>query len=455
MKRALLTLGALAIATLLSTAAFAENRSGALVVSPVIGGYHFDSKHNIDPNVLYGLKVGYNFTDRLGLEAMLHYVHSLSWKNGPTSERAVDILNARLEALYHFFPKNDFVPFLAAGYGAMTSVYDTGVFSYGIGAKYALKEDVDLRADLRHLIIDSGESLDNYEATIGLAFQFGGVKKPVKAVEAPKAAAVVPAPAPAAVVKPVPPPPPVPVAAPAPTASLAVTPQSILPGGSATLAWTSMHSTSCSIQPGIGAVQFNGVMTVSPSAETSYTMTCTGEGGSASSSTILAVSKPAPAPLPKPAIKPVPVVIDSDNDGVPDAFDTCANTPTSVKVDKNGCPIIDCESMRLSITFETNKYDIVPAHHDELNIVGEKMKKFPKAKSLMEGHTDSVGTDASNMKLSQRRADSVRKYLISQQGISAGRISAKGFGESKPIGTNDTEEGRKNNRRVEAIFTCP
>ena len=78
------------------------------------------------------------------------------------------------------------------------------------------------------------------------------------------------------------------------------------------------------------------------------------------------------------------------------------------------------------------------------------MKDKPSMKVSVEGHTDSIGSDAYNLKLSERRAQAVRDYMVSQ-GIDAARIRVKGWGKTKPIASNKTEAGRAENRRVEII----
>ena len=83
-----------------------------------------------------------------------------------------------------------------------------------------------------------------------------------------------------------------------------------------------------------------------------------------------------------------------------------------------------------------------------LNEVVELLGKNPGLQAILEGHTDSVGTQTYNQKLSERRADSVMQYLL-QKGIPADRLSSTGYGETKPRATNDTKEGRALNRRVE------
>lgn len=101
-----------------------------------------------------------------------------------------------------------------------------------------------------------------------------------------------------------------------------------------------------------------------------------------------------------------------------------------------------------NIFFETAKSDLQPASYSELDFLVTLFKEFPKLKLEIGGHTDNVGDDGYNQRLSQDRANSVMNYLISK-GAAASQIIAKGYGETVPIATNDTEEGKQQNRRVE------
>jgi OOP family OmpA-OmpF porin len=94
----------------------------------------------------------------------------------------------------------------------------------------------------------------------------------------------------------------------------------------------------------------------------------------------------------------------------------------------------------------------LPIAQSKLNDVAKALKDQGYKAIVVEGHTDSRGSDENNMKLSQRRADSVRSHLITQ-GITADKITAVGWGESRPVADNDTAEGRANNRRVELVVT--
>jgi OOP family OmpA-OmpF porin len=144
------------------------------------------------------------------------------------------------------------------------------------------------------------------------------------------------------------------------------------------------------------------------------------------------------------------VDIDSDGDGVFDSRDKCPNTPKGIKVDSDGCPIPLKEkiSITLIIEFDYDKAEVKSVFHKDIEKVANILKAYPEKDLELEGHTDSIGSDAYNMKLSKRRAESVKKYLVDVFGIKDSRITTVPFGESKPVATNDTAEGRQKNRRV-------
>ncbi len=106
----------------------------------------------------------------------------------------------------------------------------------------------------------------------------------------------------------------------------------------------------------------------------------------------------------------------------------------------------------LTINFDFNKSKITEADQTELKKAIEFLKKYPKAKIRLEGYTDSVGTNKYNLGLSRRRAAATKKYLVKEAGIAARRISTVGYGESNPIASNKTPEGRAMNRRVEILI---
>jgi len=142
--------------------------------------------------------------------------------------------------------------------------------------------------------------------------------------------------------------------------------------------------------------------------------------------------------------------LDSDGDGVLDSRDKCPNTPKGIKVDSDGCPIPLKQkiSVTLIIEFDYDKADVKPLFHNDIEKVANILRAYPEKDLELEGHTDSTGPDAYNMDLSKRRAESVKKYLVEKFGIAGSRIKTIAFGESMPVATNETAEGRQKNRRV-------
>jgi len=110
------------------------------------------------------------------------------------------------------------------------------------------------------------------------------------------------------------------------------------------------------------------------------------------------------------------------------------------------------ENMRLEITFDFNKAVIKEEYMGEVERAANFLKRYPGVHAVIEGHTDSVGSEQYNLKLSERRADAVRNALISRYGIAESRLSAEGFGKTRPIASNATPEGRAQNRRVVAVM---
>ena len=188
-------------------------------------------------------------------------------------------------------------------------------------------------------------------------------------------------------------------------------------------------------------------------------------------------TRPVAAPAP-------PAPLDTDNDGVTDDRDACPRTPANVSVDSRGCAIdtdgdkvpdykdacpdtdlagarIDSRgcyeilketvSVELKVEFDYDSAKARPEHRAEAQKVFNFMTEYPQTKVTVEGHTDSKGAEAYNQKLSQRRADTIANILTQDFKVSADRVSAVGYGEAKPIASNDTAEGRQSNRRVVGV----
>ena len=155
--------------------------------------------------------------------------------------------------------------------------------------------------------------------------------------------------------------------------------------------------------------------------------------------------------------------LDSDGDGIPDYQDKCPTVPAPGTVD--GCPppkAVEPEAPKAEapaaprklvlegVNFNSNSARLRPESMAVLDHAAATLKEWGEVKVEVAGHTDSTNTEAYNRKLSQRRAETVRAYLI-KQGVAADRLTAKGYGESRPVASNKTAAGRAKNRRVELI----
>ena len=466
----------------LATPGFAENRQGAVTLSPFVGGYVLDHDQQEKNGAIAGLRGGYNFTKNLGAEAMFGY--SLTETKQAYGSRDTDMYRYGVDIQYHFMPDSNVVPFIAVG-GGGTSFYTpnginakshyAGLVNYGVGLKYFIAPDVALRGDVRHVLLVQDTGSNNLEYSVGLTFQFGERAKP----------------APAPVVKPL-------------DSDGDGVPDSI-DKCSNTPAGVAVGTDGCPLDsdkdgvadyfdkcPGtpagvtVGAdgcpldADKDGVpdsldkCSNTPAGVAVGTDGCPLDADMDGVADYLDKCPNTPAGV---AVGTDGCPLDSDKDGVSDYLDTCPNTPAGVKVDAKGCPEVvaapvvvpvvvlvekKAEAARrfcskpavLAINFDTNKAVIKPQYRDELKSVGDFLTYFPNAKGEISGHADNVGSREFNQKLSRARADSVKKYIDETFGIESARVTSKGYGVSKPVASNKTKAGQAQNRRIVANFTC-
>jgi len=395
---------------------FGQIRAGSGTISPYIGGYTFEGNEDLKTRPAYGLRVGYNFTKHFGIEGYGQFVHTEFDLPGSPD---MDVYSFGVEGLWHFMPDNRLVPFIALGLGDThydpdmpgVSSRDKFTLGYGPGLKYSLTEDWALRADVRH-VMPFNDHHSNVLYTLGISYSFGGKKKEMVVKEvAPVAAAKVEVPKDS--------------------------------DGDGVFD----DKDECPNTPKGVAVDERGCpLDSDKDGVPDYRDKCP--------DTPVGVK-----------VDQDGCPLDSDKDGVPDYRDKCPDTPAGVKVDQDGCPQVELKKeaaavekeliekgrARIDIKFDFNKAVVKPQYHDELQKFADVLKAHPELHVVIEGYTDSVGDDAYNLKLSEKRAASVRKYLIKKFGVDESRVSSKGYGETKPIDTNKTAKGRANNRRVEAV----
>jgi outer membrane protein OmpA-like peptidoglycan-associated protein len=110
------------------------------------------------------------------------------------------------------------------------------------------------------------------------------------------------------------------------------------------------------------------------------------------------------------------------------------------------------DKFNLTINFESGKTEIRKEDKEQLRKAEEFIKKYPNNRIMIEGHTDSIGSEKYNMRLSQRRAETIKKYFVQTGNVDPGKISALGYGELKPVDSNKTKTGMAKNRRVEFLI---
>lgn len=160
----------------------------------------------------------------------------------------------------------------------------------------------------------------------------------------------------------------------------------------------------------------------------------------------------APTPPPEPA---EPAYVDSDGDGVPDHLDECPDTPPGHAVDERGCSIIieEVAQIEMQVQFEFDRAEVRPEFYSEIRNVAQFLEEHTDTVAELEGHTCSIGPEEYNQGLSERRANAVRQVLIDEFGVHPGRVTTVGYGESRPVASNDTREGRERNRRTVSVLS--
>jgi OOP family OmpA-OmpF porin len=401
----------------LATSGFAGNQGGTFSLDPFTGFYSFDRAQDLDARSYYGLRGGYNFTDNLGLEAMFGYVPTET-SSMAYVDRDVQVYRYGLDALFNFNPNGPLVPFISAGLGVTQTDngskgkpdHGRGMFNYGAGLKYFLTDTVALRGDVKQaLFSEGGDSRYNMEYTVGLTFLFGAEKKAV-AVIAPAGDTTAPE-----------------VVCTNPGSN--VTGWAIDRNITATFSEemnrrtinTSTFIVKNGTTPVTGKVTFAGTTaTFDPNSDlekgTTYTATMVAGSKDLSGNALANSYEWSFTTIPAPKL--VPAVLISLEDSHFD-FDSAA-------LNENGKTI--------------------------LNYNAKILKDSPKMKIRIAGYTSASGTKEYNQKLSDRRATSVKNYLI-KEGVAADRLTKIGYGETRPaeyepVPSDIYSEAAKANQRV-------
>lgn len=388
---------------------------------PYFGGWFGDDY--VDDGWLLGGRAGYAFTKRFVLEGGYEYSEGEFTDDDPERDVKTHLIHGDL--LVHFLRSEKLTPYLLLGGGGIIlevkdveNPPDMAAFMWGLGMKYYFMENIALRAEARHLIIED-ESADNILISGGLNFRFGGKKK----------------------------------AKPAPVDSDndgVLDRDDRCPGTAPGIA---VDRKGCELDSDGDTV---------PDSKDSCAGTPKGakvdasgceldsDGDTVPDSRDSCANTPANTPVdatgcPEAAPR---VETDSDGDTVLDSADSCPETTPGVEVDAKGCEVVSERIVLRGVKFRTGSSRIEPKSYPIIDRAAQILKTNPHLKVEVQGYTDSVGSVSSNVRLSQARAKAVYDYLV-KNGIAADRLSYKGYGPKNPIATNDTAEGRAENRRIE------
>jgi OOP family OmpA-OmpF porin len=452
----------------ISTNGFAGERPQAFSASPFVGGYTFDGTQHLKTGPVFGLRLGYNITENWATEGVFDFVPTETTRGN----NHINAYSYRLDLLYNFMPTRTVVPYLAVGGGGTTFEYRHGnghdsdaTFNFGGGVKYFITESIALRGDVRQLLAFEDKTQFNWEYTAGMTFLFGGKK----AASSPPITRTESEAAPVTRQEPTAPPPrtfeaqpeaqlgPIPATEPSPERMKYCVSLDI-----------EFDINKADIRPQYRdeVAKVGDFMKKHPTT-TALIEGYTDEVGTDEDSLLLSQQR----------AESVVKTLEEDfgiepgrlsAKGYGKAKPSAVNS-TDIGRQKNRRidAIIDCAldvkdlatpperlCMTLKMEFASGAADINPIYNDQVNKVGEYMKKYPSTTAVIEGHTDNVGGLESNRELSRQRAESVVTYLVANFGIERNRLSAKGYGPTRRIAYNTTAEGRQKNRRINAVIDC-
>ncbi len=430
--------GLLAAVFLQPVSALAEVRAGSVELTPFVGYNLFQRSQNLRDSLIYGGRLGYNFTNHFGLEGSVAFINShvdnkniTGTKEGrySASMDKVDLGFYGLDAVYHFLPEEKFTPFIFAGFGGVhshprISNKDMSVIDFGIGAKYQVAEHVALRFDLRDNMVSElfQEIRHNVNGTAGIVIAFGGTPYAAPAVEAP----VCPA-CPTCVACP---PPVVLKDTTAPYVTL-TTPyndaegvpvhRQIYVSFSKAMDTATINTNTFTLYQGTTPVP--GKVSAPSNAPASFTQVSDLKPNTNYTGRITTgATDLAGNPLKKDYVwnfktapTPEPVVI----------------TKTETKV-KTKTVVVNKFVMLTGAHFAFDSAVITPAGKELIKQNIKIMKENPDVKVQIQGHTSASGSAKYNQALSERRANSVRDFVVKEGGIAPERVEAIGYGKTRP-----------------------
>ncbi|KPK01339.1 MAG: hypothetical protein AMK71_05950 [Nitrospira bacterium SG8_35_4] len=408
----------------ISNGAYGQAEKGLLSINPHIGGYIFDNDQDIKSDPVYGIDIGYNITDHLGVEGSVDFIETET-EGSPTDIPARASIY-RVGGLYHFPLEEGVVPYIAVGTGLINLNIDRDddgndfLVNYGAGLKFLVTDRLGMRADLRH-IIALDDTDNNVMYTVGLTYLFGKKEQ-------------------------LPPPP-------RDSDGDGVTDDlDKCPG---TPAGVAVDADGCpKDSDGDGVPDYLDKCPDTPAGVAVDSDGCPKDSDGDGVPDYLDKCPDTPAGV---AVDSDGCPKDSDGDGVPDYLDKCPDTPAGVAVDATGCPVvIEKEPIALnSIYFEFDRATLTQEAVETLNSNMRIIRENPEINVRIEGHSCAHGPDDYNLRLSERRANAIKEYFVNEGGIAEQRLRTIAYGETRlampevPTPSNKNASEARANRRAQ------
>jgi len=453
----------------------------AFTITPYVGGYRFEGNSNVGDTLMMGLGVDYQLTDKFASELIyLRGKTDLNYLDINThqcvTQESIDTSVFHFSGRYHLLQSTHFVPYITAGLGILSMDTDYAEmfkddpdqhylfqFHYGGGLIYRLTDTLCLRGDLRHMI--SFDNMDNdLSAIVGISYTFGlpakkkrNDQKPrtkqedtsksetkdhtdthpkpdKKRQETPKKSTQIPS-------------------------THKEIEKNVQPLPQAMETKTSTDPMSS--HQAHSNVSANAHEESQTQQELKMAYLDTDADG------ILDHTDKCPNTPKNVKVNMFGCAPDNDRDGVIDVEDQCPGTPVKTKVDQYGCPIktivlpakqakrLPKKTLQYQVTieFDYKSSQVKDIYDKQLAKIVLWLKKLEDPIIVIKSHTDNIGSQIYNINLSDKRADSVKKYLYRHFHIPEHQVKSYSYGETQPITDNSTEEGRQKNRRAEIIVT--
>ncbi len=399
MKRPLsrsIAIGVIASATALG--AQAREFDSSTYLTGLFGYQFFDNERNLEADPSLAIGLGHEFNRNIAAEVLFGGADLEAEQ--PIGNEDIGARFYRLDALYHF-DRETWRPYVVAGVGnyeidnSLQSKFDETQYNLGLGIKHEISESTDLRLDARGIYGEKTEAKDQV-INLGVTVLFAGLVEPLQDEDGDGV----------------------------------LDDEDSCPG---TAPGVKVDTEGCEPDTdGDGVVDSGDQCPGTPAGDEVDGVGCTV------------------------AVVAAAVIADVDGDGVNDAGDACLDTPRGAKVDERGCTlqITETVTMKLNLNFPSGSAEIPELEMVEVEKLATFLREYADTRVVVEGHTDSNGSDQYNKLLSERRAYAVRDAAIDRYGVAPERITAVGLGESQPIADNATPTGRQMNRRVVGVINA-